>query len=126
MGIQITCVHCGDFFEVIPGEVAEFISLNADRDFLKKFPFPPILRKQFRTRRNYIASLLEVYCPYCRSSEFGTIHVRNYKQEKMTDEKYLKATEQEMRHLGGYQFHKIQEMDLAPRGSNNKGSNNDE
>jgi len=119
MGTQITCVHCGDFFEIIPGEVDEFVSNFADKEYLKKFPFLPELRKEFRTRRKYITSLLEMYCPYCRSSEFGIVHTREYNQEKMTDEKYLKITEQEMRRLGGYQFHKIKEMDLVPRGSHN-------
>lgn len=128
MTTKITCVHCGDFFQIVQGEADEFIRLHADKDFLAKFPFPLELKRAFRTKRRYFASLLEVYCPYCRAVEFSFPHSPKFPKcttapddrPRITDDEYLEMTEQEMHRMGGFQFRKISEGAGVPINIGNK------
>jgi len=100
MAFKVACVNCGDFFLPDEQEVFQFIDQNADEKFLKKIPFPQELKRIHKTRRKYIAFLLNAYCPYCRTVLFGP-PVEDYQYpgrniKKCSDKKYAQAIAKEV------------------------------
>ena len=107
MNIEISCLHCGDFFKLIPGEAEEFIENRADKKYLRKRNIPKHHLQYFRTRKNFIKHLIEYHCPYCREVVFGEPLIQVHSKGHLSEDKYLKEAEKEMRQHGGFRFYQI-------------------